>query len=139
MSTESYFVLRKKEEEDEVFLIYCGRFAELNSFIQRKCGNKTKSNEFIITEKILMDLKLELQLVMDVIKDYTENELYYFEEKELFPNVIIQKLYSSDFDITTSFTRNISNKIIKLYSFIDTALEIIENNSENYDLIYIVS
>lgn len=142
MGTDSYFILQEKnakseDAKNEITLKYFRNFGELNLFIKGKC-EEIESNKFIITERVLRNLKLELQLVINIIKDYTENELYYFEEEIGFPSGFKGKLYSNNFDITKSLTHNVSKKIIELYKFIDTALEIIENNL-NYDLIYIIS
>ena len=99
MGLDNYFKLHfEKNPECELIISYFRKYFELNDYVLLN-GNPLEEGDrykVLVDQKLLTQLRTEIEPIVTELLKYSHNELAYFEDNG-YPEELQKKFYNSEF------------------------------------------
>lgn len=135
MGLDNGFELKQRSNSEfSVELARFRKFYELDNWVGSNCNpvNQDFDDEFVITYQDLEDLENELSDAFKYLSGLTSSEVLYMEHNDSWPENIRMLNYDKHFDFTSSKSVYCSEKIKKLYMSVNSMMEILLINTDDF-------
>ena len=134
MGLDNYFILHfEKNPECELIISYFRKYFELNDYVLLNGRPLEEGDRYkvLVDQKLLTQLRTEIEPIVTELLKYSRNELAYFEDNG-YPEELQKKFYNSEFAPTESRSYAAGHKIIKLYNDISLMINMFEINEDEF-------
>lgn len=132
MGLDNGFELRERGNPSlNIEVAYFRKYYELDDWVRRNARRLDGDGEYFeITKSDLNKLLEEISPIVEIIGRYTYEKIAYFDDTG-YPQCLVEKFYTKDFDPTSSQSAFAGNKLMRLYRSVLCMLEILDINPGN--------